>query len=1235
MADIFDQLGGQDQQSGQNAPAQTPAKQAGGDAFEQLGQAETQQPAAPPKSMLEHAKDTVSTVAAGLGMPSNKEEIAAANKQFPEQVKHPIQTVKDIANQTIESAKSFLQPNSTQALDEAKAAWEKGNHVEAARHMVNYLVPFVGGAADAAGDAVDSKEWGKAVGHTVNAILPFLFGDTAEKPITSLSEANRAASLKGAAGLLKTEGETAAVPKTTLRPTTTKVAGVEAPISAAAQENPSAVTKIAEKMASPGKAREFQQEQTAPAATKQLYSTIGQRAEDRIAQHDAIRNGEATPEGISGTHQVSKFQTPDSAAQAMKQAASKTWQTADELSQQEQASWEAQRDIAISEHKDAVEEHNRNVEEHNAALGPDELPMAKMPFNPSDAQIPEQPVKFSELQRDYNSALANAKSPDAVVRDKAINEDIPNADKALDNWFKQHKDDISPMEYDSAKRLHADSLRMQDVANKLRAPIAKSTLTGNTMRGIEASIDNQMIRRGQAPGAFKRLLGDDAYQNWRDVAKTFDPVGNVQSPYSWGIQALKYGVGLATGALTGHPLVALGGEAATEWMMNHILFDPEWGGWWKKLVNVVKEAGTREHGEFGMPGTVGQPFNVPDGLKQELDGLVKKYAGQNTVGTAEGATKDTAYFQKAKEENPTGSMSDWAQRAQQLKQEAAQATVNASGESSASQEAINRAESERAQGVSRVAVDTRSGAERPLTGVDAVDYQPQPYETVEFRGGDQDGQEIARGDKARPYTRRTAETPAQVETPEPTPVTMPEDSQYHTPQEGEPVRLPSAEERQPGNRVSQRNPTAIKAPEDALNGNLRLDLDAIKKADESKPGFMSKMAQSVAKYPGVKITPEEAAENPEKALNKFINHVADNLTWLHDQIPSSIRGISKLWYDSAHVLTKDISRRYGLSHEQVAGIVAALSPKNEWNNNIEIAKRVIDTYKTKQNATWTPEMGKRFAEIAPKNPDLALLIDRIRGKKLSELQGADEKAAWIRLYDESHNVPQKSNYAPDGSIRGFARNDSGSISKSSWSSLPATMKAVNMIEDGSMENIHTLLGEAHKIRNFYNNIIDPWNKSGDVTIDTHAVGAGHLRPMSQKSEEVLHNFGSSFKPTKEEVESGQTASSSIGNSVYGVNGTYALYAEAYRRAAAKLGILPRELQSITWEGIRSLYEAKAKTPELRQKIAQVWKDHKDGNVSIGRARQQIVKAAGGFKNPGWLEDVPTAGNVKEAGSARK
>jgi hypothetical protein len=73
--------------------------------------------------------------------------------------------------------------------------------------------------------------------------------------------------------------------------------------------------------------------------------------------------------------------------------------------------------------------------------------------------------------------------------------------------------------------------------------------------------------------------------------------------------------------------------------------------------------------------------------------------------------------------------------------------TNGSGESSASLEAVNRVAAEKANGTRRVVVDSRSGNERPLFGVDAVDYQPRPHEVV-IQRTPQGDIELARGHAA-------------------------------------------------------------------------------------------------------------------------------------------------------------------------------------------------------------------------------------------------------------------------------------------------------------------------------------------------------------------------------------------------------------------------------------------------------------------------------------------------------
>jgi hypothetical protein len=163
---------------------------------------------------------------------------------------------------------------------------------------------------------------------------------------------------------------------------------------------------------------------------------------------------------------------------------------------------------------------------------------------------------------------------------------------------------------------------------------------------------------------------------------------------------------------------------------------------------------------------------------------------------------------------------------------------------------------------------------------------------------------------------------------------------------------------------------------------------------------------------------------------------------------------------------------------------------------------------------------------------------------------------------------------------------------------------VAILEDGSIENISRRLGGQHKVRNFYNNIFDPNDQHGSVTIDTHAVAAGLLKPLSGSSPEVLHNFG------------GGGSSSSAQS---GAQGTYGLYAEAYRRAAKERGILPREMQSITWEAVRGLFtpgfKAQAKNVDA---VAKVWENHKAKRISLDETRKQLTALAGNINQPDWV-----------------
>ena len=82
---------------------------------------------------------------------------------------------------------------------------------------------------------------------------------------------------------------------------------------------------------------------------------------------------------------------------------------------------------------------------------------------------------------------------------------------------------------------------------------------------------------------------------------------------------------------------------------------------------------------------------------------------------------------------------------------ATRTTLNASGESAASQEAINRAAREKSQGTKRFRVDTRSGRETPIIGTEAVDAKASPYDVIVQRIPGRPEVLLDSGSRARPY----------------------------------------------------------------------------------------------------------------------------------------------------------------------------------------------------------------------------------------------------------------------------------------------------------------------------------------------------------------------------------------------------------------------------------------------------------------------------------------------------
>ena len=424
-------------------------------------------------------------------------------------------------------------------------------------------------------------------------------------------------------------------------------------------------------------------------------------------------------------------------------------------------------------------------------------------------------------------------------------------------------------------------------------------------------------------------------------------------------------------------------------------------------------------------------------------------------------------------------------------------------------------------------------------------------------------------------------------------------------------------------RISPRKPTGAKATEDALAEDLQIDAESLL----NSPNLGQKVVNIVDQYVGLQRSKlDRGNQTPDQ---RFIDHVKSNLLHLYNAVSPEYRERAKQWYVGANKLSSEAATRFNLTLPQVSGVMAALSPQKDWYINYDLGVRTIDVFINAQDQVFSPAMAKAMRQMIKAQESVAqrkLLrkrLEAVNGKKLSELTDGIEQAIFVRFYDQANN-PERGHrvISPEGDLLDFQRKKDGTKSGIAWNGFRDIAKAISIIQDGSRENISEQLGDMHKVRSFYNNILNPMSDRGDVTIDTHAVAAGMMKPLSGKALEVGHNFNTAGK-----------------SAITGAKGTYGLYADAYRQAAAEVGVLPREMQSITWEAIRGLFSPQFKGQQSNvDAIENIWKRYDEGTISIEQAREEIFDVAGNIDNAAWetgseRSDSTVAAEIRRSGDA--
>lgn len=410
--------------------------------------------------------------------------------------------------------------------------------------------------------------------------------------------------------------------------------------------------------------------------------------------------------------------------------------------------------------------------------------------------------------------------------------------------------------------------------------------------------------------------------------------------------------------------------------------------------------------------------------------------------------------------------------------------------------------------------------------------------------------------------------------------------------------------------ISPRNPQAVNRTEDPIKNYLSVGLAESK---TNKAQFDHNIG-ILSDYPNLKVS-EVTNKSTDEIAETYINHAKNNLLYLFDKVPPATRNRSKLWYVGANKIAKDFSEKYGVSLQSASGVLAALSPQKDWYMNVSLAERTLDIVTNKKDFVYDAKMRAMGLEKFGK-PQYKKLLDAIDGKKLSELETVEEKAIWVRIYDEAFNDRSFKVITPEGNFGDVVKTDDGVNARAGWNSNVMIKNAIIALEsNGDKAIISGALGDAHKVRSFYNNIVDPNSKNGDVTIDTHAVAAATLRPVGGKHTIVNHNFGTapSVKDQKADWK-GATKNSKVN----GIKGLYSIYAEAYRRAAAERGVLPREMQSITWEAVRGLFPSTFKqSPKKVEAIDSLWYKYRNNELSLDEVINGIERETGGIEKPTW------------------
>lgn len=407
-----------------------------------------------------------------------------------------------------------------------------------------------------------------------------------------------------------------------------------------------------------------------------------------------------------------------------------------------------------------------------------------------------------------------------------------------------------------------------------------------------------------------------------------------------------------------------------------------------------------------------------------------------------------------------------------------------------------------------------------------------------------------------------------------------------------------AEHRHPAT-ISVRKPLAVRRTEDPETDYLGVDAAALRREPSYDRNI--NLLRNTAFYPMMRAAETEGRSSDEVA-ELFIAKAAANYRFMLDHATPEQKAAGG-WYrnSKAHLVTT-IATQHGFDAASVMGLVSRMSPGTSWDLNVHFADRIMVAANGGRGSKWTPAM----AEAGPlhyADPGDAEMLQRLANAgSFDKLDRFKDKAVWMRLVIETDRMPYHL-MNRDGTLGPVAMGDGVPFQAPASVSDDNMARGIEMLESGGdREVISRLLGEGHKIRSFYNDLLDPEDGS-EVVSDVHNAGGAVMMPVVPAHPVVAQMQGNSpGKKGKNLAERGWTGSASK-SATTGVEGLYGLYVEAIRRVARDAGMRPADVQAITWWTKKEMF---GKSSAKKQREAEaIWGRYQSGELTFEQTQQAI------------------------------